>query len=570
MSKENMKRYILPALGLLALPLSAQNIVDATRFGSNDIAGTARYRAMGGAFGALGGDPSSMGDNPAGMGIYRGTSAISFTPSLSVARTNAEATFKSKQKARDLSVSNLAYVVSFKTDGDHLVNFNIGIGFNHSEGINRKYQAFLHNVEGINSFGSYLANRGNNTLMYNGAYSTPKFLGEDSSVPLIEYYAYDSYAIDQVKTVDSDGKETLYDGVESIDQHYGDPYTFQRLRVAEKSRNDEYNFNFSGNWDDFIYGGLTMTVNDYSSITESMFDEDIKMDQSGDFVSYDNNLETKGTAFGLKAGVLIKPTDSWRIGFSAHTPTWYRMEDFYNGQMVSAYSVKDLAGNRLVSGGETFSYKYRYQSPWQMQISTAYVIGSKALVSIEADLKDFSTQKYKADRSSWEEDSDFDNVNAAIKDFNKMQMTLKAGAEYRLTDHFSLRAGYSYQSSPYKDEVLDNPALSRGWKNGYYGDDNYILFDSSTKPNHTILGAQQYISGGFGWSGKWWNIDLSFVDRKITEKMAAYPTTDAILNIDGGGAVTLTNDPNYGAVKGNYCDLKTDILSWDLTIGLKF
>jgi len=48
-----MKRYILPALmGAMTMPLFGQAVVDAVRFGSSNITGTARYRSMAGAFGA--------------------------------------------------------------------------------------------------------------------------------------------------------------------------------------------------------------------------------------------------------------------------------------------------------------------------------------------------------------------------------------------------------------------------------------------------------------------------------------------------------------------------------------
>lgn len=563
-----MKKYILPIFGFIAIPLFAQNVVDATRFGSSTITGTARYRAMGGAFGALGGDPSAMSDNPAGMGIYRGTSSISFTPNFSLARTQTDGTLHSKQKKFDCSVSNLAYIISFKTSQtNHLVNFNIGLGFNHSEGTNRKYKMVLDNP--TSSFGAYLANRVNNTLMDRGYYGDQDILnselikedknsGYSSGIAPIELYAYDCYAVDKVYENDGTGNLVPGLGVESRDQRYGWG-NYQHMYVTEINRNDEYNINFSGNWDDFIYGGLTMTVHDYNSTILSDFQEDYFQ---GDYLDYSNDLETKGSGFGLKAGVLIKPTDYWRIGFSAHTPTWYRMTDYYNGSMTTSHP--DIDGS--ISGGKTFSYKYRYNTPWQMQVSTALVIGKKALLSIEADMKDYTTQKYKVSEHSWYDEEDYEDINSVIKDFNKVQMTFKGGAEYRVTDNFSVRAGYIYQSSPYKEDLYNNPGMSRGWKNGYYGDDNTMLFDSSTKPNYSILGPQQYYSLGIGWSGSWWNIDLSFVDRRISEKIAAYPTTDAIYSIDGGGIVEIT----YGAVKAHHCDMKTDIFNWDLTIGLKF
>ena len=56
----------------------AQNEMDAYRFSKNDLTGTARSVAMGGAFGALGGDISGIAINPAGIG------AVSYTHLLIV------------------------------------------------------------------------------------------------------------------------------------------------------------------------------------------------------------------------------------------------------------------------------------------------------------------------------------------------------------------------------------------------------------------------------------------------------------------------------------------------------
>ena len=48
----------------------AQSSNDALLFSSEDLSGTARFVAMGGAFGALGGDISSLKVNPAGSSVF--------------------------------------------------------------------------------------------------------------------------------------------------------------------------------------------------------------------------------------------------------------------------------------------------------------------------------------------------------------------------------------------------------------------------------------------------------------------------------------------------------------------
>lgn len=68
---------------ILSLPLSAQGEVDALRFSREDLYGTARSMAMGGAFGALGGDLTGVNINPAGIAVYRSSEVVG-TVNLSI------------------------------------------------------------------------------------------------------------------------------------------------------------------------------------------------------------------------------------------------------------------------------------------------------------------------------------------------------------------------------------------------------------------------------------------------------------------------------------------------------
>lgn len=63
-----MKKVFSFLIAALAVSTTqAQDINDAYRYSSEQLGGTARYRALSGAFGALGGDLSAMSANPAGQ-----------------------------------------------------------------------------------------------------------------------------------------------------------------------------------------------------------------------------------------------------------------------------------------------------------------------------------------------------------------------------------------------------------------------------------------------------------------------------------------------------------------------
>jgi hypothetical protein len=66
-----MKKTLMLCIGIASsCSILAQDITDAVRYSMDDIQGTARFRAMGGAFGALGGDMSAVNINPAGSVIF--------------------------------------------------------------------------------------------------------------------------------------------------------------------------------------------------------------------------------------------------------------------------------------------------------------------------------------------------------------------------------------------------------------------------------------------------------------------------------------------------------------------
>ena len=83
-----MKRITLLFIGIISFgQLSAQNEIDALRYSTQNIFGTAKFNSMGGSFGSLGGDFSTLSYNPAGIAFYN-NSEISFTPSLNMNETN--------------------------------------------------------------------------------------------------------------------------------------------------------------------------------------------------------------------------------------------------------------------------------------------------------------------------------------------------------------------------------------------------------------------------------------------------------------------------------------------------
>mgnify|MGYP001253267024 CR=1 FL=1 len=83
-----MIKRILGIAIAISTTLNAQNEVDALRYSTQDLSGTARYSAMGGAFGSLGGEFSALSSNPAGIGMYQ-FSEFTFTPCFNLNSTKS-------------------------------------------------------------------------------------------------------------------------------------------------------------------------------------------------------------------------------------------------------------------------------------------------------------------------------------------------------------------------------------------------------------------------------------------------------------------------------------------------
>jgi hypothetical protein len=131
---------LLVLFGALEI-VKSQNEVDALRYSRTTFGGTARYMAMGGAFGALGADFSTLSSNPAGIGLYK-KSEFSFTPSLYFGKTKSEYNgFQSDDSKTNFNVSNAGMVFSTEPNNHErsiLKNLQFGIGLNRINNFNNR------------------------------------------------------------------------------------------------------------------------------------------------------------------------------------------------------------------------------------------------------------------------------------------------------------------------------------------------------------------------------------------------------------------------------------------------
>jgi hypothetical protein len=107
--------------------------------------------------------------------------------------------------------------------------------------------------------------------------------------------------------------------------------------------------------------------------------------------------------------------------------------------------------------------------------------------------------------------------------------TIKLGAEYRLTDNFSLRGGYAFM-----DKVNPDNAQKFMKDNTIRTDTEYFLHNST-----------QYITGGFGYREESWFLDFAYMNKLNKEKFHPYNSNNLAEFVQGSPANVNTTNNNF-------------------------
>ena len=504
-----MKTKIL-ALSLCTLPLlaNAQAAFDALKLSENELRGTARSMSMAGAYTALGGDLSTLNQNPGGIGVYR-SSDVGITMSLDFNKSSVDHNNMGFNKTRFI-VNNIGYVGAMKVNSDILKNFNWGFSYNRTNEVHRHFGG-SQNLS--SSMSNYIADRTNEAGWTEADLSNKDAYYSDKGIPWASILAYNSYMINPYKQADG---STLWGGL------MGNGTTgFGEYEVEEWGHTDEYSITLGGNFANILSWGLGFGINDmqYNSYTyygEGLYDSyqinNPKLDNPGIVNGdaswgWENYLRTRGTGYNFKLGFIVKPINELRLGFAFHTPTFYELRDTYGTtsaykytNSLAEYNGVEHAGNSGLSN----AVRYNFHTPWRFMAGAAGVIGKSGIISIDYEYMGYNTMGFYDYRSSRE----WADVKADIKSYFKPSHIVRVGGEYRVTPSVSIRAGYSYQSSPIKDQNIEEGT------EGVYTVSNNPAYRYDTKT--------QYFTCGIGYRYRAFYADLAYIHQARDGKYHAY------------------------------------------------
>ncbi|HRB68191.1 MAG TPA: hypothetical protein PLO32_10405, partial [Chitinophagales bacterium] len=156
-----MRKQVLlySLLFILVSTLQAQTDIDALRYATPNVQGTARNASVGNTMGTIGAEISALSTNPAGIGKFSSTE-FSITPAISINNTSADYLNQSQKTSKvNFQLNNLGVVISSRYANTSAAKkwngLKFGFAINRLANFNEKYY-----FGGLNSQNSLLTSYG--------------------------------------------------------------------------------------------------------------------------------------------------------------------------------------------------------------------------------------------------------------------------------------------------------------------------------------------------------------------------------------------------------------------------
>jgi hypothetical protein len=477
---EIMKRYLFFILaGLSYSAGQSQGVDDALRYAQENINGTARFRAMSGAFGAIGGDLSAITINPAGSAIFANSQV---GVSLSNYNTKNESSYFGTKTSEsnvsfDLNQAGAVFILNNPMQNTGWKKLALSVNYDNTNSFDNVYYTAGKNTNNsiANYFLSYANPLGLSASFYENSYFDELTLRERQA-----YLGYNAYIIDP-----AGGNVNSTSFISNVPD--GGVYA-QDNYIETTGYNGKLSINAASAYNDRFFFGINLNAyfNDYtksSSFYEENYNEPLAGRPSVRNITFDNYTHTYGNGFSFQLGAIAKITQSFRAGLAYESPTWYELNDevwqivYSNGTNYGNGTDSAQTDSNLLILYEP----YHLRTPGKFTGSLVYVFGKTAIISADYSIKDYSNTRF---RSS---DDYFRPVNNAMSNTLDMAGELRVGAEVR-AKQWSFRGGFRYEESPYKNAttVGDLTSFSAGF--GYQFTRTRLDFSYTYMQRETQLG----------------------------------------------------------------------------------
>jgi len=460
-------KYLLAAAVIFGCTQSsfAQYVTDALRYSQTDNTTSSRFKALGGAQTAVGGDISSLSGNPAGLGLFT-KSELSFTPYFG--NYGNDGTYLNQTqsgKKNQLGISQFGgvfYAPTTRQKGSNvtegLLSFNVALGYNKTNDFNNNI--VFGGTNGSSSIADFFADQANGL---SNPVPTPTQLKDGynnyKSGYNLPYAAYENYLIDYVTANNAWAPST----------RLGSTQYNSEVRSGYQS---EFNIGFGGNYSNKLYFGGTISFTSLKLNSDRVFNEIGTDFSNGKYnLNFSENTQTKGSGFNAKLGLIYKINSIVRLGASYQSPTWYTVDDSYNQNLVNQKNPYNVQFDQ-------YNSTFNIRTPGKVTAGIALFAKNYGFLTVDADYINYKDLHLSSDARN--DAAVMAQNNKDIQAIYTDAINLRAGVEGRLSDNFSLRAGYSQLGNPYADKSNDayqRKSYSGGLgyrQNDFYADATFV------------------------------------------------------------------------------------------------
>lgn len=461
-----MKKVFLAVTLVAAYGVSqAQTPEDALRYSWLQASGTARSQAIGNANGAIGGEISTIFSNPANIGFYK-TGDFVISGGANIINNNSTylgASQKEKQSAGFFGTTG--FVLGKPSYGggalkssafgiaiNRLADFNNRVVYSNKGGqLSRTSMAdyFIEDIvanNGTNPHGSELA------VQSGWIKETPNNGNIDLSSAAVDLAMASGLEQRQVVTTNGGITELAIAGAANLNDRVflGGTLGFPMLRYGSTRQYTEQDPGTTGNGFDAAW--------------------------------FDDDLITKGIGFNIKAGLVFKATDNLRLGFAAHSPTFYSLSDSY---IATAGANLDDIDKQNTS--TELIYDYNLNTPYKLMGSFSLLFGNvndvssqRGFISGDVEYVNHMASNFRTTSDNrGSDDGQFRGLNQAIDNAYKGAVNARLGTELKFNT-IAVRFGGAYYGNPYKNiagekgEVIQGTG-GLGYRNkGFFIDLGYV------------------------------------------------------------------------------------------------
>ena len=471
---------------------SAQTVNDAISISDNNYYGSAKTVGLGNAVTAVGGDLGTVSINPAGSAVA-GYSQISITPDLSFSVSTASYAPSALQpsplaygidtrsvKTR-FTMPNLGFMMRFDTGHRYGVR---AVTFGLVSNATNNYMESM-NAGGINSITSITAAF--------AAFATTNANGLGGKMPCDILHHSSPFSSDYnwnyvasywggLINYNMDSKE-YFGSAETVAME-GDRYNYyvkgdlrQRYSTNTIGTKNDIVFNLGFDVNDNVFIGANLGVPASSYRYDQGFRESAASDRETDFVVtpeyigsdgkyvqgptttfdeavYQYSMTEDVTGIYGKFGIIVLPTDNLRVGAAVRTPTMYNVRETWQVQTDSYFVGFDGVTSHENSYSPVGEFQYQLIGPYSINAGLAYTFGSRALLSVDYEMTDFSAMKYRTRYAS--DGETFARVNRLTNLFCGVSHSVRAGFEFKPLPFIALRLGGTLKTDPtcyYIDDV---------------------------------------------------------------------------------------------------------------------